>query len=59
MRGKMLKGMANLSYKAGDRLIISQIAKECQVSEIPVREALRRLESDGYVKMNVNQGAIK
>lgn len=54
----LLSEMAQLHYQAGDRLIISQIAKECSVSEIPVREALRRLESDGYVRINVNQGAV-
>lgn len=50
--------MARLNYRTGDRLIISQIAAACNVSEIPVREALRRLESDGYVRIVPNQGAI-
>jgi DNA-binding GntR family transcriptional regulator len=54
----LLRQMVEQHYKAGDRLVISQIAKACNVSEIPVREALRRLESDGYVKINANQGAI-
>lgn len=42
---------------AGDRLLISQIAASCNSSEIPVREALRLLESEGYVTMNANRGA--
>ena len=54
----LLQQMVEQHYKAGDRLVISQIAKACNVSEIPVREALRRLESDGYAKINTNQGAI-
>lgn len=45
-------------YKQGDRLVISKIAKQCNVSDIPVREALRRLESEGYIKTKANQGAI-
>lgn len=45
-------------YKSGDRLIISKIARENEISEIPVREAIRRLESEGYVTSKANQGAI-
>ena len=54
----LLQQMVEQHYKAGDRLVISHIARGCNVSEIPVREALRRLESDGYVKINTNQGAV-
>ncbi len=54
----LLQEMVNLNYRAGDRIIINQIAKACGVSEIPVREALRRLESDGYVRIVPNQGAV-
>ena len=50
--------LAQLNYRSGDRLIISQIAAACNVSEIPVREALRRLESNGYVRIIPNQGAV-
>lgn len=45
-------------YKSGDHLNISQLASECHVSEIPVREALRQLEGDGYVVFSSNQGAF-
>ena len=54
----LLHELAQLNYRAGDRLIISQIAEACHVSEIPVREALRRLESNGYVRIVPNQGAV-
>ena len=45
-------------YNQGDRLVISQISKQLSISDIPVREALRRMESDGYVKIMANQGAV-
>ncbi|MGE5542255.1 MAG: GntR family transcriptional regulator, partial [Bacillota bacterium] len=34
----------------GTRIIIRDVANELNVSEIPVREALRRLEADGLIK---------
>ena len=45
-------------YSQGDRLVISHIAKNFGISETPVREAIRRLESEGYVKINANSGAV-
>lgn len=42
----------------GTRIIIRQIADECGVSETPVREALRLLESDGYIKIYANKGPV-
>ena len=45
-------------YSQGDRLVISQISKQLSISDIPVREALRRMESDGYIKILANQGAV-
>ncbi|MBR2668648.1 MAG: GntR family transcriptional regulator [Solobacterium sp.] len=53
----ILSEIAKLNYKPGDRIIISQVAKACQTSEIPVREALRRIESEGYVVITANKGA--
>ena len=50
---KIAKGV----YKEDNRLVISQIAKQNHVSDIPVREAVRRLESEGYVEINANQSA--
>ena len=44
-------------YQCGDRLNIRQIAQKNKISEIPVREAIRRLESEGYVTVHANQGA--
>lgn len=54
----VLNEIMHLRYKAGERLITKQLAEACNVSEIPVREALVRLEKDGYVRLIPNRGAI-
>ena len=46
----LMTDIAKGVYRQDDRLVISQIARQNNVSDIPVREALRRLESEGYVK---------
>lgn len=45
-------------YLPGDRLVISRLAKRNGCSEIPVREALRRLESEHFVELIPNRGAV-
>ncbi len=42
--------------KPGSRLVIDQIAKELEVSLIPVREALARLGAEGLVEYRLNHG---
>ena len=54
----LITGIVSGKYDFGDRLNIRQIAKENSISEIPVREALRRLESEGYITIYANQGAV-
>lgn len=39
------------NLKPGTKLVIRKIARELGVSEIPVREAIRMLETHGFVKM--------
>jgi DNA-binding GntR family transcriptional regulator len=53
LRGRILDG----SLKPGERLRLSQIASELGVSEMPVREALRLLNKDGLVLLNLHRGA--
>lgn len=42
--------------RPGSRLIISQMAKEFNVSEIPVREVIQRLAHEGYITLNPHTG---
>jgi DNA-binding GntR family transcriptional regulator len=53
LRGRILDG----SYGPGYRLVIDAIARELEVSPMPVREAIRRLEAEGWVIYPANQGA--
>ncbi|MHB8691690.1 MAG: GntR family transcriptional regulator [Solirubrobacteraceae bacterium] len=43
--------------KPGERLIEKVVAERHGVSRVPVREALRRLESEGFVTLTPYQGA--
>jgi DNA-binding GntR family transcriptional regulator len=45
------------TYGPGYRIVLNQIAGELGVSAIPVREALRRLQAEGYVELTRNVGA--
>ena len=51
-------GIERGEYLPGDRIVISRIAKANGCSEIPVREALRRLESEKVVELIPNKGAV-
>ena len=44
--------------KPGQKIIMSEVSKEFGLSDIPVREAIRRLESEGYVHFTPHVGAI-
>jgi DNA-binding GntR family transcriptional regulator len=46
------------TYQPMDRLNIDALAREFEVSAIPVREALRRLEAEGWVQFKPNAGAV-
>ena len=45
------------SYGPGYRLVLEQLAREFGFSPVPVREAIRRLEAEGYVEFIRNIGA--
>ncbi|MFD2684887.1 GntR family transcriptional regulator [Streptomyces phyllanthi] len=44
-------------YGPGHRLVLDELARELGVSPVPVREAVRRLEAEGYVEFQRNVGA--
>lgn len=54
IRNRILQGV----YEPGDRIVIDQIAKELEISHIPVREAIRQLEADGLILFKPNIGAV-
>jgi DNA-binding GntR family transcriptional regulator len=49
--------IADGSYSPGYRLVLGTIAKELDVSVVPVREAIRLLEAEGLVTFERNVGA--
>lgn len=44
------------AYGPGYRLVLDRIARDLSVSPVPVREAIRRLEAEGYVEYLRNVG---
>ncbi|WP_297081226.1 GntR family transcriptional regulator [uncultured Demequina sp.] len=46
------------TYAPGHRLVIDQLAREHQISSVPWRESLRRLEAEGWVDIVPNVGAL-
>ena len=53
LRDNILKG----KYKPGSRLVIDDLASKLNVSQIPIREAIRQLEADGFVTTEPYVGA--
>ncbi|MDN5704783.1 MAG: GntR family transcriptional regulator [Yaniella sp.] len=53
----VLKGITTGHYQPGDRLVLSTIADELGMSVVPVREAIRRLQTDNLVQFERNVGA--
>jgi DNA-binding GntR family transcriptional regulator len=49
--------IADGRYSPGYRLVLGQIAQELDVSVVPVREAIRRLQAEGLVTFVHNVGA--
>jgi DNA-binding GntR family transcriptional regulator len=44
-------------YPPGQRLVIDQLASELKISQVPIREAMRRLEADCLIEYAANAGA--
>lgn len=53
LRQRIVSGV----YGPGYRLIIDELARELQMSQTPLREAVRRLEAEGLVEYVRNAGA--
>src|SRR5476651_2689129 len=49
--------IADGTYVSGYRLVLGSIARELDISVVPVREAIRLLESEGLVTFERNVGA--
>lgn len=54
LRGRIIDG----TYKPGDRIVERDVAADFDVSRLPVREALRMLNSEGFVEMLPTRGVI-
>lgn len=50
--------IANHEYEPGFRLVIDRIARDLELSAIPVREAIQQLEAEGYVQVIPYSGAV-
>ncbi|TWS24008.1 GntR family transcriptional regulator [Tsukamurella sputi] len=49
--------IADGTYGPGHRLVLDRLARESEISVVPVREAVRRLEAEGLVTFEPNVGA--
>jgi DNA-binding GntR family transcriptional regulator len=58
VRLKLRQRIIERELKPGQKIVISEIAKEFGISEIPVREAIKKLESEGLVKFTPHVGAM-
>jgi len=54
IRARLMRG----DYAPGARLSESELSETCGVSRTPVREALRRLELEYFVRIEPNRGAF-
>lgn len=55
---KLRQGIVKGTLKPGQRLVMADLAKSFSASETPVREAIRRLESEGHVIFTPHAGAV-
>jgi len=58
IRNALLERIVSGHYRAGDRLVELQIAREFGSSQAPVREALRDLETAGLVTIRPRRGSF-
>ncbi|MEJ2057638.1 MAG: GntR family transcriptional regulator [Desulfofustis sp.] len=55
---RLRQGIIKGTLKPGQKLVMAALAKKFKTSETPIREAIRRLESDGYVIFTPHSGAV-
>ncbi len=55
---KLRQGIIKGTLRPGQKLVMAALAKKFKTSETPIREAIRRLESDGYVTFTPHSGAV-
>ncbi|MBA4423245.1 MAG: GntR family transcriptional regulator [Syntrophus sp. (in: bacteria)] len=55
---KLRQGIIKGKLKPGQKVVMAELAKVFGMSETPVREAIRRLESEGYIDFTPHMGAI-
>jgi DNA-binding GntR family transcriptional regulator len=55
---KLRQDIVNGKLKPGQKIVMRELAKAFGLSETPVREAIRRLQSDGYVHFTPHLGAL-
>lgn len=54
----ILSRILQRTYRPGDRIVIDHVAADLNLSIIPVREAIRQLEADGFIQVIPYSGAI-
>lgn len=55
---RLRKAIISGTLQPGQKLVMASLAKEFGFSETPIREAIRRLESDGHVSFTPHSGAM-
>ena len=55
---KLRQGIIKGTIRPGQKLVMATLARKYNTRETPIREAIRRLESDGYVIFTPHSGAV-
>jgi DNA-binding GntR family transcriptional regulator len=55
---QILNDISNGHYQPAEKIVIRKLALEYAISEIPIREALKRLESEGFVSATANKSVV-
>ncbi len=58
VRRQLRERIIGREVRPGQKIVITEIAREFGISEIPVREAIKKLESEGLVKFTPHVGAV-